>query len=208
LLAISIVLVLPASANENKLWLSSVANLWKSENNITKLSLYGEVRTATDITQYNGFFWGPIVRHQLNKYVNIGGAYKFINLRNSEGSYKNLNRFELEISPSYSFGEYSLGLRSRIELIKDDGQDDKVRLRHRLQLSKSLQGNIIKSIFMKHEMIYIYKAGQSDFDQYRFIPIGVKWKISSHNFSTNFMITRKNNAQGTTSYILGLNYTF
>ena len=184
------------------------AGNWKSENNITKLSLYGEVRTATDITQYNGFFWGPIVRHQLNKYVNIGGAYKFINLRNSEGSYKNLNRFELEISPSYSFGEYSLGLRSRIELIKDDGQDDKMRLRHRLQLSKSLQGNIIKSIFMKHEMIYIYKAGQSDLDQYRFIPIGVKWKISSHNFSTNFMITRKNNAQGTTSYILGLNYTF
>jgi hypothetical protein len=209
LLAISMLLVFPVSATEKNLWFSSVANIWKSENHKTKLSLYGEARASIEVDEYNGFFLGPIIRHQLNKYINIGGAYKFINLKDNQGTYKNLNRFELEITPSLSFGEYKVGMRSRIEVIKDDGQDDKIRLRHRLQFSKALSGNtIIKSIFMKHEMIYIYKSGQSDLNQYRFIPIGIKWKISNHVFSTNFMIKRKNNSEGTTSYILGVNYLF
>ena len=213
LLAISLLLALPVSANENKLWLSGVANIWKSENHKTKLSIYGEARTAIEVNEYNGFFWGPIVRHQLNKYINIGGAYKFINLKGSQGlgSHNNLNRFELEISPSYSFGQYKIGMRNRIEVIKDDGEPDKIRLRHRLQFSKVLAGNtIIKSIFIKHEMIYIYKASRADLDQYRFIPLGLKWKISNHVFTTNFMIKRKYKSQGedTTSYILGLNYSF
>jgi len=209
LLAVSMFLALPVSANENEVWLSGVANIWKSENHKTKLSIYGETRTAMQINEYKGFFWGPIVRHQLNKYINIGGAYKFIILKKSPGTYNNLNRFELEITPSYSFGQYKIGMRNRIEVIKDDGQPDKIRLRHRLQFSKTFTGNtIIKSIFMKHEMIYRYKDGHSDLDQYRFIPLGIKWKISNHAFNTNLIIKRNNNSQGTTNYILGINYLF
>jgi hypothetical protein len=204
--------VFPLAANESKLWLSSTAKVWQSDDHNTGVLMYGEVRGASDFSEYNGFFWGPIVRHQLNKHLNIGGGYKFINIKSSQGDFNNLNRMELEFTPSFSFGDmsqYKLALRNRVEVIKDHGKEDKVRLRHRLTFNKKYAGNgIINSLFMSHELIYIHKGGHSNLDQYRFIPLGIKLNILEQRFNGFFMIQRKNNSQGDTNYILGLSYFF
>ncbi|MCJ8273529.1 MAG: DUF2490 domain-containing protein [Psychrosphaera sp.] len=213
------VFCIPAMADDGQVWLSGAKKLWQSDNKATKVILYGEMRTADNFADISGVFWGPIVRHKINPYLAVGGAYKFINLPKSGGQV-NLNRWEFEVTPGFSFGsdsQFKVALRNRFEVITDKGKANKNRLRHRLTLSKSIKNSEhFKGIYTSHELIYITNGTvtidgvtsdrSSHLDQYRLTPLGVKLK--HFNLKLFYMINRKNNAAGDYNHVLGLNFSF
>lgn len=200
-------------ADDGELWVSASYKAWQSEDKATKVSLYAESRFRDDAGELYGAFVGPIVRHKVNDNLEIGGAFKLINFRNSNSTYDPRMRVELEATPKFSFGEseqFKVSFRNRYELFKNTGHDDLRRMRHRLEFCGKISGSeLFQGWCTNHELIYNLHSGSYNLSQYRFIPIGFKLR-ATEGMSVNvfYMLFRRNNTNGDYSHTLGLNFAF
>ncbi|PAJ75207.1 hypothetical protein CJF42_06035 [Pseudoalteromonas sp. NBT06-2] len=204
---------LSSFADDKQLWLSANNKVWQSEDKASQVTLYKEMRISKDVSDVTGFFLGPILRHKLNDYLKIGGAYKFINIRGNDGHHNNLNRWEIEFTPNFFVDNdnlYKLSLRNRLELITQSGASDKKRLRQRLMLTKKFTNNrYLKSMFVSHELINVIKYDNTQLEQYRFVPLGLKFKLTEdYNLNVFYMLKRSNKEDKNYNHILGLNLSF
>ncbi len=205
-------MVTSSYADDGELWTSATFKAWQSEDKATRVSLYAESRFRDDAGELYGAFIGPIVRHKVNSNLQVGGAYKFINFRNGDRTFDPRSRWELEVTPGFSFGDtnqYRFSLRNRFELFKNTGLDDKRRLRHRLMLSGKLADTkLVTGWFINHELIYDLESGHTDLSQYRFIPIGLKMKpTETFNLNVFYMLYRRS-SNGAYNHTVGLSFTF
>ena len=212
ILIISYTIPFSALADDNQAWLSLTNKVWQSEDKKTKIVVYAEGRTKNGVDTINGLFIGPIIRHQLNPYINVGWGYKFLKLKNSDDKYVNKQRLEVEVTPSYSFGDldqYKVDLRNRVEIITRSGEQNTIRLRHRLTFNKKLSGDgLVKDLYASNELIYKVINGQPELNQIRFIPLGTKLKIAGKSFKLFYMYKRNYTDPRTINHAFGLSFSF
>lgn len=198
-------------ADDSELWVSGNYRFWQSEDKQTKASFYSEARFQDDMGSLYGAFAGPTLRHNVNRYLQAGAAFKFITFRNGSGVFDPRTRIELELTPKFRFGkkeQYQISLRNRFELFHNKGVDDIRRLRYRLEFSRNIDGNeLINGIYTSQEWVYRRTDGSYGLNQYRFIPIGLKLKPSSdYSMKVFYMLYRRNS--GLYSHNLGMSFSF
>ncbi|MCY7295758.1 DUF2490 domain-containing protein [Alteromonas sp. a30] len=206
-------------AHSNELWVSVKKEVWDNaevgEASNTAIYLYSEIRQREQERQIYGAFNGVVLRHNINPFLQIGAGIKYITFRSERGGFDPRFRTELEVTSSTLIGDgepIKLSLRNRWELFKNRGKKDVNRLRHRIQLQGHLRADYgLHGWFMSHELIYTQERGAYHFQQYRFTPLGLKFKPSeSVRADLFYMITRHYVGQSEDGYVhvLGLNVTF
>jgi hypothetical protein len=100
-----------------QLWTgAAIEKTWKDWS----LTLNEEIRFKQNISEINNYFTEAGLRYRINKNFSLEGGYRFIRDRNSDGSYDNLTR-------------YNLDLRFRARL-------DQISIHYRLRYQKEVEG--------------------------------------------------------------------
>ena len=100
-----------------QLWTgAAIEKTWKDWS----LTLNEEIRFKQNISEINNYFTEAGLRYRINKNFSLEGGYRFTRDRNSDGSYDNLTR-------------YNLDLRFRARL-------DQISIHYRLRYQKEVEG--------------------------------------------------------------------
>jgi len=100
-LTVFLLTLLKLSAQETKvvrdLQLWTGAAIEKTWNNTWTLSLAEEIRFKQDISEINNYFTETGLRYRINKNFSLEGGYRYTRDKNSDGSYDELTRYNLDL---------------------------------------------------------------------------------------------------------------
>lgn len=142
----------------------------------------------------------------LTKNLEANINYSMIQFRSiNESLYTQAFRLECELNPSFNLkNDYSLKIRNRYQIRKDEYEPKLHQtFRQRLQLTKLLHFENLKSISMHNEIFYFFNEDQINED--RFVPLQLTFQFKNdHSQSIYTMIRwRKTNNKWNPQSIIG-----
>lgn len=199
-----------AGERDSQLWLALDKQFWQTEN--TKAYFYAETRYSDGGLEMNSYYYGPRLSYKLDDHWSLGTAAKSINLRQPDGDFRDLYRFELEATYAGKIGEQGkMDLRNRVESIHEEGKEGVERYRHRLRYTRTLNGHgSLKSFYISDEILYGERNDSYRLQQNRFIPIGLNFATGEDSVLSVYYLYqyRANNRGGVDVHVLGLSLNF
>jgi predicted porin len=189
----------------------SISGRYEIINNL-RLSISEELRTNSNASETDQFFTDLGVSYKFNKYVSVGGYYRFIKKRETKEDFYSRNRFYGELELSYPFNRFEVSYRYRFQRQKNkyaEDEEDKNPIlinRHKLGLSYNIKGvKLSPSIF--YERFYRLKYTTS------YYPTDVRYGIDlnyrfnkKHAISLGYLIDKDIDRKEKFLYALTLNY--
>ncbi len=179
-----------------------------------KLDISEELRTISNASISDQFFTDLGISYKFNKYVSLGGYYRFIKKREKDDNFHTRNRFYGELQLSFPFKQFELEYRFRFQRqvneYFEDIEDDKPILynRHKIELSYNIPNFKLTPSF-SYERFYRLKYVNSYFaDNVRY-GIGLNYKFNKkHLVSVSYLINKDLYPKEKYLYILSLGYKF
>lgn len=197
-------------ADDGQLWLSAKGLAWESESGKTQIRHHSEARFRRDMQTFHEIFFAPSVHYSVNDYLTMSSSVRLVKTKDSQGTWATNYRGQLQITPQLRLGEsqqYKLAFRNRVERLT--GDDEQIRRRHRLTLSRKINGQWIQGVYSSLELFFVREGGRDDFDEYRYIPLATQLALNEDiKLNVFTMVSRENNVQGTYEYTLGLDFRF
>ena len=219
ILLLLVILSVPQSllAQETKvvrdlhLWTgAAIEKSWKDWS----FTLSEEIRFKQNISEINNYFTEAELRYRINKNFALEGGYRFTRDRNSDGSYDNLTRYNLDLRFRTSLDPFSIHYRLRYQkevegfnLIDPTVDYEKyVRNRIRLRYNKYIR---IKP-YVSAELFRLFQPDSYSKLHYIRVLGGIRYeagKAGLFNFAFGFNREfEKNNPA--TIYQFRINYTY
>ncbi|HEX3009666.1 MAG TPA: DUF2490 domain-containing protein, partial [Bacteroidales bacterium] len=139
----------------------SISARYEIVNNL-RLGISEELRTNSNASETDQFFTDLGANYKINKYICVGGYYRFIRKRETEDDFYSRNRFYGEVELSYPFYRFEVSYRYRFQRQKNkytEDEEDKNPIlinRHKVGLEYNIRGlKLTPSIF--YERFYRLK---------------------------------------------------
>lgn len=196
-----------------ELWPS--VKLEKAWDNGLAVSLEQEFRLGHNVSEVNKYFTQVGVEYEVNKYVAIGGAYRFIKNRNNDDVFEKQHRLFADLSLSYKFGKLGIGYRLRYQnqddsfIASSDGDTPQGDIRNRIKLKYKIK-KLNLTPFIGAELYRAYEKGESAFFSKVRYTIGTGYDFEKAGKINLFYRIQKelNVEEPKTRYILGLGYSY
>jgi hypothetical protein len=115
------------------------------------------------------------------------------------------HRLEFEANPHWGNAHVKIALRNRFEIRwTEDASEENYRSRHRLEVTFPIsKTGLLESVLISDEPFYDYSAGE--FNENRFIPLGVNWRLAEEVTLRIYYMERsvKAHDEWTTTHVLG-----
>lgn len=139
----------------------SISARYEIINNL-RVEVSEEVRTDNNASEIDQFFTDMGLNYKINKFVSVGGFYRFIRKVENDDEFYTRNRFYGEIELKLPFSRFELAYRSRLQRqinkYADDVEEKAARLhnRHKVSLNYNVPNiKLTPSIF--YERFYRLK---------------------------------------------------
>lgn len=197
-----------AQVNDAGLWLSG--NVEKQFSQSFSMSLSEELRLMENVSEASTVFTDLGLEYKLNKHFRIAGHYRFINDRRLDNSYRQNNRFYLDLSYRRKFKPVSITLRERIQseyagFNTGEEVNPELYLRTKATIKLDLDRKITPYYYL--ELYHpLRPASDRMVDKIRNCA-GLEYKFNArHSIDLNYMLQSRYNKERENDYIVGAEY--
>lgn len=173
-----------------------------------------EVRTASNASEVDQYFTDLGLNYKLNKFVSIGGYYRYIRKRETKNDFFTRNRFYGEVDLSYSLDRFDFSYRFRIQRqinkYADDVEEKAPRLynRHKFEIDYNIPG-IKLTPSISYEKFFRLKYITSYFSDSERYGIGLNYKFNKrHQASVGFLIDKDLHPNVDYRHVLTFSYRY
>jgi len=194
------------------LW--SGVGIEKSFKNNLSISLDQEIRFKQNITEINNYFTEIGLRYRISKNFSLEGGYRFTRDKNSDNSYDNLTRYNLDLRYKGKINPITIYYRLRYQKevegmnLLDQSIPYEKYVRNRLSVRYNKLGKIKPYISL--ETFQLFRPLRvAEFEYIRFL-CGIKYeprKIGEFNLAYGFNREVRSN-QPAMVYTLKIHYTY
>ena len=144
--------------------------------------------------------------YRLDKHWHLGLTYRRLDFRGVAERFTLINRYEANITYSQKTGPITWSNRARYEYNRLSGRPDFRRIRLRVQGSHGEAHGRPNRWFFSFEQHY--RLNSSKFRQFRFVPIGMEFKLSAERRFSVYYMLQHIRPRATENHILGTSFKF
>ncbi len=215
-----LVMAIPKALNAQETKVVQYLQLWtgleveKSFFSSLTISLKEELRLEKDISQVDNLLTQVGAEYDINKNFSVGGKYRYVRNRGSEGHYENKSRFMIDLKYKADIRDFSFQYRLRqqrevesMNLFLGEESSEK-HIRHRITFNYNKLKKIRPSI--SAEVFQLYELHESFYSENVRVLGGVRYKIQDYGqIKFQYGIERElNTLVPATFFMLKLNYTY
>ncbi|MDX1680340.1 MAG: DUF2490 domain-containing protein [Akkermansiaceae bacterium] len=210
----SLVLVSPTASatDDTQLWNWIILNLW--ENDTHRLYTYMDNRVSDDMSEERLWLMSLRYKYKVNPNLQLGLGYTYLDSHNTTTDvWRDQQRLEFELNPSFKLDEWKLHFRNRLELrFYQDSDEASYRFRQRTQLSRPIDLGCFDGFYTNIETFYMPDIDR--INEFRTIPVGLGMPLGDQT-KLNLFYMIQSQRDGTSSHwthahVLGtvLTYSF